>query len=314
MCLHPTTLKHGNGISLQQAYKKSTLTYPMTSSLVSMQASDASLIPSPHQTNHPSMNTKRSLTRLYKLNSKKVSTLALSPWQKLRPCWVPSTHPHSPSYQNPGSWANSGSSKIYPHHILPWAPSRQLTAPSTLISTPACGVLSPPYACSSGAYPQAHRQLYAMSRRHTETSPSNRNSGQDSSSTLTRMTALQLTCETVLAWLQGAAYTATWVMQEPKSCTHMASALCPNGWMITSSSESPASTLGNTISTASGGHVTSQRTEEKYMMEATSGSKAKSCQMTSLRNSMRISPAPSKISHKHQTGLSFPARTSLATS
>jgi len=189
MCLHPTTLKHGNSISLQQAYKKSTLTYPMTSSLASTQASDTSLIPSPHQTDHPSTNTKRSLTRSYKPNSKKVGMLALSPWQKSRPCWAPSTHPHSASYRNLGSRANSRSSKIYPHHILPWAPSLPLTAPSTLISTPACGVLSPPYACSSGAYPQARRQLCTTSRRHTETSPSNRNSDQDSSSALTRMTA-----------------------------------------------------------------------------------------------------------------------------
>jgi hypothetical protein len=301
---HLTTQNPGDDIFLQQAYKKNTPTYPTTSSSALMQASDASLTPSPHQTDHPSMNTRLSSMRSCKLNSKRGGMWDLSPWKKLSPCWAPSTHHLSASYRNPGNRVNSGLSRTCPPHTLPWVPSLPSTVLSTQINTPAHGAPSLPSACSSGASPQARRQQYVTSRKLTETSPSSLNNGQGSSSAWMRMTASRLTHGTVLVWLQGAAYTAAWVMQGPKSCAPVASALFPNGWMTIFSFGSSASTLENKIATANNGHVVSQRTGGKSMTEAASGSRVKSCQMTSQRNSTRTFPAPSKISHKHQTGLS----------
>ena len=271
-----------------------------------MQASNPSFRLLPHKIIHPLPNTVLNLIKLFRLNFRKGTTLA----QLLRRKWNsflgPFRLPHSASYQSQDDWESSDSFKIYPHHILHFIPSHPSTALLTQTSTPALGAPFLLFASSYGTFPQGHKLQYMMSKKHTGPSPSGLNSGQGLSSTWVRMTALQSTHKTALGWHQVVAYMASLVMQEPRSCAPMALVLSQNGLMITYFSGSSTVISRNTISSKNSGPRILQRTEEKSMMEAVSGSKGQSCKMTSLKNSMKICLLPSEISCRHQKGLFAP--------
>ena len=95
---HPTTLRLGEDISIQQVYRTGTQAYPTTFDLASTQVSLPLPTPLPHQINCQSLNTALSSIKSYRLNFRRVVTWVPSPKRRLNSCLVLSRLHHSASY------------------------------------------------------------------------------------------------------------------------------------------------------------------------------------------------------------------------